>query len=123
MTNPLERAFLENSADILAQTLTAEGSIPVSLGEPLSVADQLSPDQAYLVFRRIFSVYKTTEFYVASGLVTFPGRSGAVLKARWAFRNQRTGNTYPMRVSFYLAPEAGPDGRVLRIVEVRAEKL
>ncbi len=56
MTNPLEKAFLQNSAEVLAQTLTAEGSIPVSLAEPFTMADQLSPDQAYLVFRRIFSV-------------------------------------------------------------------
>lgn len=123
VTNPLERAFLQNSAAILAQTLTAEGSIPVSLAEPLSLADQLSPEQAYLVFRRIFAVYKTTEFFVAPGLSAFPGRAGGILKARWSFRNQRTGNTYPMRVFFYLAPEAGPGGRVLRIIEVRAEKL
>ncbi len=123
VTNPLERAFLQNSAAILAQILTAEGSIPVSLAEPLSLADQLSPEQAYLVFRRIFAVYKTTEFFVAPGLSAFPGRAGGILKARWSFRNQRTGNTYPMRVFFYLAPEAGPGGRVLRIIEVRAEKL
>jgi hypothetical protein len=123
MTNPLEKAFLQNSAEALAQTLTAEGSIPVSLAEPLSLADQLSPDQAYLVFRRIFSVYKTTEFFATPGLMAFPGRAGGILKARWSFRNERTGNTYPMRIYFYLAPEPGPGGRVLRIIEIRTEKL
>ncbi len=123
MTDPLERAFLQNSAEVLARTLTAEGSLPVSLAEPLSLADQVSPDQAYLVFRRIFSVYKTTEFFVAPGLMAFPGRAGGVLKARWSFRNERTGNTYPMQIFFYLAPESGPGGRVLRVIEIRAEKL
>jgi len=123
VTSSLERAFLQNSAEMLAQTLTVEGSIPVSLDEPLSLSDQLSPDQAYLVFRRIFSVFKTTEFFVAPGLMAFPGRAGGVLKARWSFQNQRTGDAYPMRVFFYVAPEAGAGGRVLRVIEIRADKL
>ena len=123
VSKPLEKAFLQNSAEVLAQILTSEGSIPVSLAEPLSLADQLSPDQAYFIFRRIFSSYKTTEFFASPGLSYFAGRSGGILKARWSFRNERTGNSYPMRVFFYLAPEAGAGGHVLRIVEIRAEKL
>lgn len=129
-TPPIEKAFLQNSADALAAVLTARGDIPVSLPEPLSLADVLSPDQAYLVFRRVFATFKTTEFFVTPGLATLPGRPGGVLRARWSFRSERTGRTYPVRVFFFLSPEppgtaTGPQaaGRVLRVVEIRGERL
>ena len=129
-TPPIEKAFLQNSADALAEVLTSRGGIPVSLPEPLSLADVLSPDQAYLVFRRVFAIFKTTEFFVTPGLATLPGRPGGILRARWSFRSEKTGRTIPVRIFFYLSPEppgtgAGPtDGRgVLRVVEIRGERL
>jgi hypothetical protein len=130
VTKTLEKAFLQNSPEILAEILTSNGDIPVSLPDPLSLADQLSSDQAYLAFRRFFSVFKTTEFFVMPGLTTIPGRAGGILKARWSFLDQKTGRPYPVRVFFYLSPETpkpvpGRDSRasVLRVVEIRAEKL
>jgi len=130
VTKPIESAFLENSPDVLATVLSGRGDIPVSLPEPLSLADQLSLDQVYLVFKRIFSVYKTTEFFVTPGLTTQPGRPGGILKARWSFRDQKTGKVYPLRVFFYLVPEPqegmprrGAAGTVLRIVEIGGERL
>jgi hypothetical protein len=130
VTKPIEKAFLQNSPDILAEVLTGRGDVPVSIPEPLSLADQLSPDQVYLVFKRVFSVYKTTEFFAAPGLTTLPGRPGGILRARWSFRDQKTGKAYPMRVFFYLSPEPeeGAPGRsqprsILKIVEIRGERL
>jgi hypothetical protein len=130
VTKPIERAFLQDSAEVLAEVLTGQGDVPVSFPEPLSLADQLSPDQVYLVFRRVFAVYKTTEFFVTPGLTTLPGRPGGILRARWSFRDEKTGKTYPMRLFFYLSPEppgAGPNRGaptgVLRVVEIRAERL
>lgn len=130
VTKPIEKAFLQNSADALAEVLTGQGDIPVSFPEPLSLADQLSPDQVFLVFRRVFSVYKTTEFFVTPGLTTLPGRPGGILKARWSFRDEKTGKTYPVRLFFYLSselpgtgPGRGAQGSVFRVVEIRAERL
>lgn len=130
ITKPLEMAFLQNSPEILESLLTTSGDIPVSLPDPLLLADQLSPDQAYLVFKRIFSVFKTTEFFVDPDLTTLPGRPGGILRTRWSFQNQKTGNQYPVRVFFYVTPEPAPPGSfrgtrglVLKIVEIRAEKL
>jgi hypothetical protein len=126
----IEKAFLQNSPQILRELMTSEGTIPVSLPEPLSLADQLSPDQATLVFGRIFSVFKTTEFYADTELSALPGQHGGILKARWSFRNERTGDQYPFRVYFFVVPErlspsSGTPGRgiALKIVEIRAEKL
>ncbi len=127
---PIERAFLENSPQILAGLFTRSGDIPVSLPEPLSCADQLSPDQAYLVFRRIFAVFKTSEFIAESRLTTLPGKPGGIMRARWSFMNERTGNRYPFRVFFYLVLErtapgngGGPAILTFKIAEIRAEKL
>jgi hypothetical protein len=126
----VEKAFLQNSPQILRELMTAEGTIPVSLPEPLSLADQLSPDQAYLVFGRIFSVFKTTEFTTDPQLSSLPGLPGAILKARWSFQNERTGDQYPLRIYFFVVVErrlttaGGPGpGIALKIVEIRAEKL
>jgi hypothetical protein len=127
----IQTAFLQDSPALLRQLLTAEGAIPVSLPEPLSLADQLSPDQTYLVFDRIFSVFKTTEFTTDPELSTLPGSPGMILKARWSFRNKRTGVQYPLRrLYFFIVPVVPPPtasgaGPVLdfKIVEIRAEKL
>jgi hypothetical protein len=126
----VETAFLQNSPAILRELLSTEGTIPVSLPEPLSLADELSPDQAYLVFRRFFATFKTTEFTTDPQMSSLSGVSGGILKARWSFRNERTGNQYPFRVYFFVVPVRlpGPAGAkaprmTLKIVEIRAEKL
>jgi hypothetical protein len=124
----IERAFLENSADTLRSVLTTSGDIPLSLPDPLSFGDQVSPDQAYFLFKQIFAVFKTSEFFTDTRLSALPGRAGGILNARWSFRNQRTGNSYPFRVFFYLVPETPAASGVpgtgrLRVVEIRAEKL
>ena len=130
ITKPIERVFLQSSPGILRELLTAGGDIAVSLPDPLLLADQLSPDQAYLVFKRVFSVFKTTEFFVDPVLSTLPSRPGGILKARWSFRNEKTGNQYLVRVFFYVTPEPAASGsipgerkNVLKIVEIRAERL
>ena len=130
IASQVETAFLQNSPQILRELLTSEGTIPISLPDPLSLADQLSPDQAFLVFKRIFSVYKTTEFTAEPRLSSLPGLPGGVLKARWSFRNERTGNQYPFRVYFFIVPGslsppggARGSGIALKIIEIRAERL
>lgn len=127
---PIESAFLQNSPEILGDLLATGGTIPVFLPDPLSFADQVSPDQARLLFERIFADFRTTEFTTDRRLSRFRGSPGAVLRARWSFRNRRTGNHYPFRIFFLLAPEeaatsppARRPGVRLRIVEIRAEKL
>jgi hypothetical protein len=127
----VQTAFLQDSPALLYRLLATRGDIPVSLPEPLSLADQLSPDQTYLVFDRIFSVFKTTEFTTDPELSTLPGSPGMILKARWSFRNKRTGVQYPLRRLYFFVvpvvppPSPSPGGPVLdfRIVEIRAEKL
>jgi hypothetical protein len=126
----IETAFLENSPAVLRELLATEGTIPVSLPEPLSLADELSPDQAYLVFRRYFSIFKTTEFTTNPQVFSLPGSPGGILKARWSFRNKRTGRQYPFGLYFFIVPVRMPRAPAARgplidfkIVEIRAERL
>jgi hypothetical protein len=130
IASQIETAFLQDSPAGLHELFVTEGTIPVSLPEPLSLADQLSPDQATLVFERIFSVFKTTEFTTDPRVSALPGLPGGILKARWSFRNERTGNQYPFRVYFFIVPvqrsptaETRGPATSFRIVEIRAERL
>jgi hypothetical protein len=130
VASQIETAFLENSPAVLRELLSPEGTIPVSLPEPLSLADQLSPDQAYLAFRRFFSIFKTTEFTTNPQVFSRPGSPGGILKARWSFRNKRTGRQYPFGLYFFIVPvrlPRAPDARgplmAFKIVEIRAERL
>lgn len=129
LTAQLETAFLQNSAAAVRPLLTRQGALAVSLPEPVSLSDQLSPDQTYLVLNRLFKAFKTTEFISEPRLSALPGRRGGILKARWSLRNERTGAMVPLRIYIYLAPEAvGSEreerrGVALRIVEIRAERL
>jgi hypothetical protein len=126
----IQTAFLQNSPAILRELLTADGTIPVSLPEPLSLADQLSPDQAYLAFSRFFSIFKTTEFITYAGVSSLAGVPGGILKARWSFRNGRTGAQHAFHLYFFVvleSPPRSPRARgplmALKIVEIRAERL
>lgn len=130
VTAQIETAFLENSPAVLRGLLATEGTIPVSLPEPLSLADELSPDQAYLVFRRYFSIFKTTEFTTNPQVFSLPGSPGGILKARWSFRNKRTGRQYPFGLYFFIVPVRLPRAPgalgpliAFKIVEIRAERL
>ncbi len=130
-TRPIEQAFLQNNADILTGLFPAGQTVLISLPEPLSFADQVSSEQARFLFERIFSVYKTTEFFLDPSISFLPGIPDLVLKTRrWSFRNARTGMQYPFRVFFYLAPLRDPanprsrdSGPLWKILEIRAEKI
>lgn len=130
IASSLQTAFLQDSPRLLGKLLTTDGSIPVSLPEPMTLADQLSPGQARLVFERVFATYKTTEFTTEAPPSALPGSPGLILKARWSFRNKRTGVQYPLRPIFFFVvpvvppPSSPPGGPVLnfKIVEIRSER-
>jgi hypothetical protein len=125
----IQAAFLQSSPAVLRQVLATEGTIPVYLPEPLALADQLSPDQTTLVFRRYFATFRTTEFTIDPLMSSLPGVPGGILRARWSFRNERTGASYSIRLYFFVVPvsPAAPPGVpgplvASRIVEIRAER-
>jgi hypothetical protein len=125
----IEQAFLQNDAELLGLSFPRGGTVLVSLPDPISFSDQVSSEQAVLLFKRLFSLYRTTEFFIDPAVSFIPGKPGRIIKSRrWSFRNVRTGLAHPVRIYFYVVP--GPAGRrpdddrpAWTILEIRAEKL
>jgi hypothetical protein len=130
-TKPIEQAFLQNNPDLLAELFPQGGAVSISLPDPISFADMVSSEQAFFLFRQIFSVYKTTEFFIDPEMSSLPEKPGRIVKTRrWSFRNTRNGLQYPFRIFFYIVPEddlKSPEhrgkGSSWKILEIRAEKI
>ena len=124
----VEKAFLRASSKLLQPAL-AESAVLISLPDPLSFSDQVSGEQAALLFSQIFAQYRTLEFYREGALVTMPGKPGGIFKAHWSFRDARSGAGHAFRLFFYLVRESGPAVRrpggpvtVWKVSEIRAER-
>ncbi|MBM3284413.1 MAG: hypothetical protein FJY81_00910, partial [Candidatus Aminicenantes bacterium] len=119
----IERAFFQNDARAFHSLLTLRQHLNISLPEPLSFSDHVSTEQAYFLFRKIFSVYSTFEFYADSETSSTASGDSHILKSRWSFKDNRNNNQYVFLVFFYLADETtGPSGG-WKIAEIKAQKL
>jgi hypothetical protein len=127
-TAAVEKAYLDNDAALFYELLTPEGSINISLPEPIAFSDQLSRQQAYFFFRQIFATFETLEFAPEGKVSSLAGKSLWIFTARWSFKNMKTNARHTVRV-FYLMMPGGPGkpkrpgGNPWKIAEIRAEKL
>jgi hypothetical protein len=134
-TQNIEKAFLQNNPKILYSLFSAKSSINISLPEPISFSDQLSNQQAYFLFRKIFSAFTTFEFYSEKEPPSGLENQYFIHKARWSFRDNKNNNQYVIYVFFYLIKEKS-DGSLSRpglknensknnwkIIEIKAEKI
>jgi hypothetical protein len=134
-TQNIEKAFLQNNPKILYSLFSAKNSINISLPEPISFSDQLSNQQAYFLFRKIFSAFTTFEFYSEKEPPSELENQYFIHKARWSFRDNKNNNQYVIYLFFYLIKEKS-DGSLSRpglknknsknswkIIEIRAEKI
>ncbi len=130
----IERSFLQNDPRILTRLLPTDAHIVVSLPEPISFSDQISAQQASFLFEQVFSAYTTFEFYPEGEFPFFITEEGAILKARWSFRNNRTSDQHVLELFFYLAREdrehqadesPGPQNRAIKwtIAEIKAAEI
>lgn len=122
-TQNIERSFLQNDAKMLYSLFPPQSYINISLPEPISFSDQVSNQQAYFLFQKIFSSYITFEFYSENQPASIEGES-AIIKTRWSFRDKKNRNQYVFNIFFYLAklpstPE-GQRGEDWKIIEIRA---
>jgi len=101
----IEKAFLQNNPKILYSLFSSKSAINISLPEPISFSDQLSNQQAYFLFRNIFSSFTTFEFYSKRELPSLPERQNFIFKARWSFRDNKNNNQYVIHIFFYLIKE------------------
>ena len=137
-TKNIEKSFLQNNPRMLYPLFSSSTHLNISFPAPITFSDQLSPQQAYFLFKKIFSTYTTFEFYSESNLPIIPEEDNFIFKARWSFMNKKNDNQYVFYIYFYLKNEtrektrASPlpsrvkktnrDG-IWKITEIRAEKL
>ena len=134
-TQEIEKAFLQNNPRILYSLFSAKSSINISLPEPISFSDQLSNQQAYFLFQKIFSAFTTFEFYSEKELPSELENQYFIFKARWSFRDNKNNNQYVIHIFFYLIKEKSSASLIRqslknenskntwKIIEIKAEKI
>jgi hypothetical protein len=122
-TQNIERAFLQNDARMLYSLFPPQSHINISLPEPISFSDQVSNQQAYFLFRKIFSSYMTFEFYSENQPASVDEES-AIIKTRWSFRDNKNRNQYVFNILFYLikqpSQEESRTDDTWKIIEIKA---
>lgn len=125
-TQNIERAFLQNDSRMLYSLLPPRSYINISLPEPIFFSDQVSNQQAFFLFKKIFASYTTFEFYSERQPTSLEGES-VIIKARWSFRNKKNRNQYVFNIFFYLtvmpSRVQGHPNNTWKIVEIRAAKI
>jgi len=87
LTN-LERAFLLNQASLLKNVLPANRYLNISFPAPLSISNNFSSEQSFLIFNYLFS--------------RLAQKGTAILRARWSFQDRQTNKRYALDVYFFL---------------------
>lgn len=120
----IERAFLQNSPNLLYALLPQDQAVAVSLPAPISFSDQLSSEQTYFLFQKIFRTHTTTEFFPEPGGLRSTRAGRYIFKARWSFLN-KNGNRDVFQIFFLI--QSRPEGPRFvdywKIVEIKAERL
>ena len=126
-TRSIEKAFFQDDPRLLYSLLSTQGHVHISLPEPISFSDQISPQQAFFFFRRVYATYSTFEFYADSELPVLAKAESFIFRARWSFKNKKNDNQHVFQVFFHLTRERPPDGGnpllPWRITEIKAESL
>ncbi len=120
-TQNIEKAFLQNSPRILYSLFSSESSINISLPEPIYFSDQVSNEQAFFLFRKVFSSFTTLEFYPEEEFPLPAESQSLIFKARWSFKNNKTNDQHPTHIFFYLINEKLKNS--WKIIEIKAEKI
>lgn len=125
-TQNIEKAFLQNNSKLLFELFSARNPINISLPEPIYFSDQLSNQQAYFVFKNIFSSYSTFEFY-SERKSPSSEKKNYIYQARWSFRDKKNNDQYLFYIFFYLTKETSkesePSKTGWKITEIKAKKI
>lgn len=125
-TRTIEKAFFQDDPHLLYSLFSSGKHIHISLPEPISFSDQMSPEQAYLFFRHVSATYSTFEFYGDSERPVLAKEESFIFKARWSFKNRKTGHQYVLLAFFRLTkepPQRGSPPLPWRITEIKAETI
>jgi hypothetical protein len=125
-TQNIEKAFLQNNPKLLYNLFSTHTHINVSLPEPIYFSDQLSHQQAYFVFKKIFSSYPTFEFY-SEPHPQISEDQNFIYKARWSFLDKKTNDQHLFYIFFFLTKETPAENHPFqthwRIIEIKAKKI
>ena len=119
----IERAFLRNDPQLLYSLLPRGEAIAISFPAPISFSDELSGEQAFFLFQKIFRTYTTFEFYTETSLLR-PARQGRyIFKARWSFLD-KAGSQSVLQIFFLIRPRGGTprSADYWEIAEIKAER-
>ncbi len=121
----IERAFLQNNASQLYLLFPSGNHINLSFPEPISFSDQLTDQQAYFLFQKIFSNYPTFEFYSLSEERELQN-DNTIFKSRWSFKDKNNNNQYVYHV-FFLLKKSEKTGKKKpekwKIIEIKAARI
>jgi len=122
-TQNIEKSFLQENPQILLSLFPQDSHINISLPEPISFSDYISSQQAYFLFRKIFTSYATFEFY-SERQPYDKLKKTVIVKASWSFRDRRNDTQYVYHIFFYLIYEksrgGSPSAASWKITEIRA---
>ena len=117
---------MQQNSKMLLALLPPKSHINITLPGPISFADQVSNQQAYFLFKKIFSSYSTFEFYSERQKPTLQS-DRTILKARWSFRDKKNNNQYVFNIFFYLIKIEVQDNEqkqsAWKITEIKAEEI
>jgi len=119
----IERAFLRNDPQLLYSLLPRGEAIGISFPAPISFSDELSGEQAFFLFQKIFRTHTTFEFFPETDPLR-PAREGRyIFKARWSFLD-KAGNQSVLQIFFLIRPRRGADrpADYWEIAEIKAER-
>jgi len=125
VSKKIERAFLQNNASQLYLLFPSGSHINLSFPEPISFSDQLTDQQAYFLFQKIFSNYPTFEFYSLSEERELQN-DNTIFKSRWSFKDKNNNNQYVYHV-FFLLKKSEKAGKKKpeqwKIIEIKAARI
>ena len=125
-TSDIEKSFLQNNEKMLFALFPEKGYINISFPDPISFSDQISSQQAYYLFKNIFSSFSTFEFYSELPFKAANEKS-FILKTRWSFRNRKNRHQYVFQVFFYITkledPSNEPGKQQWQIAEIKAAEI
>ncbi len=124
-TQNIEKSFLQENPQILLSLFPEHSHINISIPDPISFSDYVSSQQAFFLFRKIFSSYATFEFY-SDRQPYVQLKKTFIVKASWSFRDRRNDTQYVYHIFFYLTFEKNKN-RIFppaawKIKEIRAVK-
>lgn len=120
-TQNIEKSFLQNNPKILYSLFSSKSSVNISLPEPISFSDQVTNQQAYFFFRKIFTSYTTFEFFAEEEPPTLPEEPNFIFKAKWSFTDKKNNKRHVFRIFFFLIDE--DQKNTWKIIEIKAEKI